>query len=119
MALGHLARERKTVLAMIALFCRKKHQGGLLQKPLCPNCQELSQYAAGRVERCIFGEQKPACVKCPVHCYRKDMRERIRVVMRAAGPAMALHHPYLALRHLWVSRFYKIPTLRKYFVPSE
>ena len=42
----------------------------------------------------------PSCRKCPVHCYRADMRERIRTVMRWAGPRMIFHHPLAAARHL-------------------
>ncbi|MDR2525428.1 MAG: nitrous oxide-stimulated promoter family protein, partial [Oscillospiraceae bacterium] len=32
-------------------------------------------------------------------CYRADMREKIRAVMRYAGPRMLLHHPVMAIRH--------------------
>lgn len=108
MASGHLAREKKTVQAMIRLYCRRAHGG----TSLCPSCAGLSRYAGDRVDHCLFGEAKPACVKCPVHCYRNDMREEIRKVMRTTGPAMLLHHPYLASRHLLVSRFGKVPNLK-------
>ena len=39
-------------------------------------------------------------MKCPVHCYEAAMRERVRQVMRYAGPRMLLRHPILALLHL-------------------
>ena len=48
-----------------------------------------------------FGPDKPVCSKCPVHCYRPELRERIRGVMRYAGPRMLYRHPVLALRHQW------------------
>jgi hypothetical protein len=41
------------------------------------------------------------CAKCPVHCYRPELRERIRAVMRYAGPRMLFRHPRLAILHLW------------------
>ena len=37
---------------------------------------------------------------CNVHCYRPDMREKIREVMRFSGPLMIFHHPMEALRYI-------------------
>jgi hypothetical protein len=92
-----LARERRTILAMIQLYCRAQHGG---QAALCPDCQALADYALQRVERCPFKAGKPTCAKCLVHCYKPEMREKIRTVMRYAGPRMLLHHPGLAAQHL-------------------
>ena len=110
--------EKRTVAAMIALYCRGKGHGvysdvsaskTLSSKRttsssspfLCPECSDLLHYAHQRLERCRFGEEKPSCTRCPVHCYRKDMRERIRQIMRYSGPRMLLHDPIMAIRHLW------------------
>ena len=49
-------------------------------------------------------ETKTFCSNCRVHCYRPDMRERIREVMRFSGPRMMLYHPVMAVRHLIESR---------------
>ena len=92
-----VAREWKTVQAMIRIRCRELHEG---EKALCDGCEELRRYAERRLEKCPFAEEKPACVMCPVHCYEATMRERVRQVMRYAGPRMVLRHPVLALRHL-------------------
>lgn len=89
------AREQETLDAMIEMFCRQHH----FPVQLCPECSALSTYARRRLERCVFGDAKPTCANCLVHCYRDDMRERVRVVMRWAGPRMILRHPILALRH--------------------
>lgn len=67
---------------------------------LCPECATLLDYALRRLDSCRFGYGKPSCRKCPVHCYRADMRERIRTVMRWAGPRMIFRHPIAATRHL-------------------
>jgi hypothetical protein len=91
-----LAREWQTIKAMIRSYCRGHHAGGTT---LCPECQGLMDYAAVRLERCHFGSDKPTCVKCPVHCYQRERREQIRVVMRYAGPRMLWQHPILSLRH--------------------
>ncbi|MFN7988313.1 MAG: nitrous oxide-stimulated promoter family protein [Thermoanaerobaculia bacterium] len=92
-----IAREWKTVQLMIRLHCRDLHGG---RTALCAGCEELRAYAERRLEKCPFAEEKPTCVACPVHCYEAAMRERIRVVMRYAGPRMLLRHPVLAVRHL-------------------
>ena len=93
----NLETEKLTLARMIAIYCHGKH--GSRQK-LCAECAELEAYAAERVTRCVHGRSKPICAKCPVHCYKPVMRERIRDVMRYAGPRMLLRHPLLAMRHL-------------------
>ena len=40
--------------------------------------------------------------RCPIHCYRPDMRSLMRQVMRYSGPRMLLRHPWATLRH-WLS----------------
>ena len=92
------ARELKAIEAMVRLYCKGHgHQG---RAPLCADCAALFEYATRRLERCVFGDSKPACANCLVHCYNAEMRERVRVVMRWAGPRMSLRHPILAALHL-------------------
>ena len=91
-----MVRERKTVEAMIGLYCEKHHAP---EGKLCAECQELFQHALERLDKCPFQEQKTTCGKCPVHCYRPASREQIRTIMRYAGPRMLLKHPLLALLH--------------------
>ena len=81
---------------MIALYCRANHA---TDGSLCEEYGRLCDYAFARLERCPFGAGKTTCAKCPVHCYKPDMREQIRKVMRYSGPRMLYHHPVLALRH--------------------
>jgi hypothetical protein len=99
-ARGRLGREWRTIEAMIAISCRDLHGGG--RGHLCPECAELRGYAHLRICKCPFGPDKPTCANCKVHCYRPEMRERVRQVMRHAGPKMLLRHPVLALLHLVV-----------------
>ncbi len=92
-------QEKLVVSQMITLYCYKKH--GLTSKDeLCPECKKLCEYAQARSEYCPFMEKKTFCANCRVHCYRSDMRERIREVMRFAGPRMILYHPWMAIWHL-------------------
>lgn len=97
-------KEQKIVAEMIRLYCRKNHEaaGGL-----CKDCQELLEYARKRSENCPFMEKKTFCSNCKVHCYKTDMREKIRGVMRFSGPRMLLYHPFLALWHLVCSKYEK------------
>ena len=98
-------REYHTVLAMIGIYCRDKHKPArAASEELCAECRELRDYATARLCKCIFAEGKPTCAKCPVHCYKPDMRARIAVVMRHAGPRMLLEHPVRAIRHLLDAR---------------
>jgi hypothetical protein len=95
------AREKKTVAVMIGMYCQAHHAGG--RQP-CAECAQLLGYALRRIEGCRFGPSKPVCSKCRVHCYAAGPRERIRRVMRFAGPRMLLRHPLLALLHLLDAR---------------
>ena len=89
-------REQQVVSLMISLYCRKHHGG----KALCPECAALDAYARLRSEKCPFMETKTFCSNCRVHCYKPEMREKIRAVMRFSGPRMLFYHPVLAIRHV-------------------
>lgn len=92
-----IIREKKTIAAMMAIYCRDHHAtaGGL-----CADCAGLLDYAQRRLDTCLFQEEKPACNLCEVHCYAPLQRERVRVIMRDAGPRMPWPHPILSLGHL-------------------
>jgi hypothetical protein len=92
-----MQRERRTVEAMIRLYCQDQHEA---EDALCAECETLWAYAQLRLDKCPLQEDKPTCARCPVHCYRPEMRERIRAVMRYAGPRMLYRHPVLAVQHL-------------------
>lgn len=91
--------EKRTVERMVRLYCSKKEEN----TSTCNVCEELILYAHKRLSACPFGENKPTCKRCSIHCYRPDMRERMRAVMRYAGPHMLFHHPIDTLKHAWQS----------------
>ena len=93
--------EKKIVGLMIKLYCKKKHG---TKKELCLECQALCDYAMLRSDKCPFMETKTFCSNCKVHCYKADMREKIREVMRFSGPRMILYHPIMAVRHVIESK---------------
>ena len=90
-------REKRTIAAMVKIYCEGHHTD---QRPPCDDCQSLLDYAIHRLSCCPFQENKPVCADCAIHCYKKDMRERVREVMRYAGPRMIFRHPVLAIGHL-------------------
>jgi hypothetical protein len=89
-------REEETIRTMIGIYCRDNHG---TKGPFCPDCAELMSYAKVRLAKCPFQEDKTTCGKCPVHCYKPVMRDRVKDVMRYAGPRMAVRHPVLAFFH--------------------
>jgi hypothetical protein len=91
-----IQKEQELVTKMIRIYCKKKHH----HKGFCEECQELNEYALKRLAYCKFGEEKTACAKCPVHCYKSDYRQRIKGVMRFSGPWMLLYHPIESIRHI-------------------
>lgn len=98
-------KEQYVVEEMIRLYCRRHHQKEFGEaKELCPACQALLEYARQRSQKCPFMEEKTFCANCRVHCYKPEMREEIRKVMRYVGPRMLLHHPLLAIWHLICSK---------------
>ncbi len=103
-----IAREKKTVEAMVRLYCAEhRHEGR--EDGICPACRDLLSYSHQRLDRCPYGELKPTCKECPIHCYQPARREEMRVVMREAGPRMLVRHPILAVVHLWKDHFRKAP----------
>lgn len=97
---SRILSEKKTVTQMIAIYCKGKRHG---EEHLCTDCEELLAYAHKRLDYCRFGEDKTFCQQCPVHCYKRDMREKIKLVMRFSGPRMLIHNPPLAMKHLVLS----------------
>ena len=94
-------KEQYVVEEMIRLYCRKNHKIQYRETgAMCPVCQQLSDYAKLRSQKCPFMEEKTFCANCKVHCYKPEMREQIRKVMRFSGPRMLLYHPVLAVWHL-------------------
>jgi hypothetical protein len=93
---GRIEQERRTAKAMVEIYCEAHHG----PNGPCADCAELVSYVYERLARCPFGDDKPTCFNCPVHCYRKDRREQIRDVMRFSGPRMMKRHPFLAILHL-------------------
>ena len=100
-----LRREQRTIRAMLQIWCEAQP---LHHRPrhgeLCAGCAGLFEYASYRLVKCPYGEDKPTCVNCPIHCYGHTQRAAMQEVMRFSGPKMLFRHPVLAIRHLMDGR---------------
>ncbi|MBE9466832.1 MAG: nitrous oxide-stimulated promoter family protein [Bacteroidetes bacterium] len=93
--------EKDTIYKMIHLYCKKHHDA---VNELCEECLELYNYSISRIDNCVHKIKKPVCSKCKVHCFNKEHRNKIRIVMRWSGPRMICHYPLRAFKYL----FYKL-----------
>ena len=92
-----LSREKQTIDLMVGIYCHAYHH---VEHEVCRECLALLEYAHRKIEKCPYHELKPTCASCTIHCYKGQMREGIRTVMRYSGPRMLLRHPRLALLHV-------------------
>lgn len=102
---SRLAREYRTLEEMVRIYCRDHHSTG--GSDPCAECEEFLTYAEKRLLKCPYGQEKPTCARCPVHCYKRAQREQARIVMRYAGPRMTFRHPWLSLLHV-LDKFRKV-----------
>ena len=93
------AHEKKILGEMVRLYCRNKHGA---KAGLCSECGDLYAYACGKIDRCPFMKEKTFCSACKVHCYGREMRNKIKAVMRFSGPRMLFYHPLLVIKHMFV-----------------
>ncbi|MBN2536073.1 MAG: nitrous oxide-stimulated promoter family protein [Spirochaetales bacterium] len=92
-----LKNEKKTVKAMINIYCSAHHNQ---KNGLCSVCQGIFEYAESKIDCCKFKSRDLVCSECKVHCFRPEIREKIREIMKYSGPKMIWRHPVLALRYL-------------------
>ncbi|MGU8379167.1 nitrous oxide-stimulated promoter family protein [Clostridium perfringens] len=97
--MNRIDKEKEIITLMIKLYCKKKHGGS--NGELCNECRELEEYAHKRLTYCKFGNEKSSCKKCPIHCYKKDMREKVKEVMRFSGPRILIYNSKEYIRHIF------------------
>ena len=93
----HLDREWLTMTRMVDIYCSAHHADTADTR--CASCQAFLDYADVRLQKCPYGEDKPTCSNCPIHCYKPERRDQAKEIMRYAGPRMLLRHPLLAIAH--------------------
>ncbi|ACM19594.2 protein of unknown function YgbA [Geotalea daltonii FRC-32] len=98
-------KDLKVLITFVSFYCRARHGKNAEQSPLalpmelvsafkrnahlCGECAGLVAYAIEKRRRCPL-DPKPSCKKCPVHCYSKEYRARIREVMAFSGKRMIM-----------------------------
>jgi hypothetical protein len=93
--MDRIRKEKNTVDFMIRHYCKKFHK----ENYLCTSCTGLIDYARLKLDYCRYGDKKMSCTKCETHCYQKEQRDRIRVIMRYVGPRMIFLKPIDAILH--------------------
>ena len=91
-------KELKTVAMMIEKYCRGVHKSE--RGKLCEECETLLSYVESRLSKCPHGDEKPFCSNCKIHCYKPDMRDKIKKIMRYSGPRTVFSHPIVSTKHL-------------------
>ena len=90
--------ENEIVQIMISMYCRRKHGN---TGSICSECKALLVYSWKRIDACPHKGHRTTCAACKTHCYRPEMREKVRAVMRFSGPRMIFLHPPAVLSHLF------------------
>ncbi|HNQ22736.1 MAG TPA: nitrous oxide-stimulated promoter family protein [Phycisphaerae bacterium] len=112
-------RDLRLLARFISIYCHGRHRrqpqeavvwreldvAEVVGQPvvLCAACRRLLIHAFVKRIRCPL-DPKPACKRCPQHCYASEYRQRIREVMRYAGWRMVLFGRLDYLGHLLWSR---------------
>jgi hypothetical protein len=98
---SRLNTEKKVFRDMVVLYCKKNHT---VNSP-CEECKKIIDYGFKKIEICPYGESKPFCSKCSIHCYEKNMQKKVKEIMRYSGPRIIFYHPIASLKHLISSIF--------------
>jgi len=91
-----LKSEENDLIFMIKYYCKGNHAS---ENP-CEECTQLIEYAKMRLSLCRFKERKPVCSGCKIHCYSKEYKEKIKMIMHFSGPKMLFVNPLIVLRHI-------------------
>jgi hypothetical protein len=113
-----LERDLQLLASFVRVYCRRHHRDapraafalrGHWPPPgarphadpveLCAACRKLLAHAIVMRTRCPL-DPKPACRKCPVHCYAPRYRTQMREVMRYSGRRLVLRGRLDYLLHL-------------------
>lgn len=109
------AKDAELVVRFTEWYCRAKHKNasksalvsggveagiyGARIPKLCDECAEFARYAERRTELCRQNP-KPFCAFCEIKCYKRDMAQYSRKVMRYSGPrSLFSRYCFRALRH--------------------
>lgn len=98
-------KEKKIIPVMIIKYCKGNHKAvrkeqGIKGKEVCAECKELTEYALFRLDKCPFKVNKKFCSFCKIHCYKPEMREKIKQVMKYSGHRLMFRYPVFCFSHV-------------------
>ena len=88
-----IKKDEKILKKFIAVYCRENHlkKGRKEYKDgYCKECYELLEYSLQRLHACPL-DPKPQCKHCKIHCYKPQMRQKIKEVMKFSGMYFLKH----------------------------
>jgi hypothetical protein len=102
-------KDLKLLLNFVRIYCGAKHGNQIgtniqvesitvKETLLCDECAEVARHALAKRRNCPL-TPKPSCKKCPVHCYGRYYRAKIREIMAFSGRRMILRGRVDYLRH--------------------
>lgn len=98
--LKHWNQEVKLIPKMVKIYCHGHHHKRNDKEELCDECKELLDYSLFRLSKCPFKVNKGFCSFCKIHCYKPDMKIKIKEVMKYSGPKMIFTHPIFSFSHV-------------------
>jgi hypothetical protein len=97
---GQIKKDSEILAEFVHIYCSDRHPGAARARAMaggavgrilesvsftyCEECSRLVLHAVSKRVLCPH-DPKPACKKCPAHCYGPGYREKIREVMRYSG----------------------------------
>lgn len=75
--------DAKILRQFVKIYCKKHHQGQDVEG-YCADCGKILEYALKRDQTCRL-EPKPKCKDCKIHCYKPEMRQKIKEIMKFSG----------------------------------
>lgn len=100
-----LQRDLNVLVKFVELYCRDHHPAESRKRLLlrthnvaeleardvhvCPACAKLLQHGMVKRANCTMSP-KPACKRCPRHCYAPVYRQQMKDVMRYSGRKLVL-----------------------------
>ncbi len=82
-----IKKDEKILKKFIQVYCKENHlKKGTKEhnNGMCKECYELFLYAKQKNEKCPL-DPKPQCKHCKIHCYSKEMRAKIKEIMKFSG----------------------------------
>jgi len=80
-----IKKDAKILKKFVSVYCNKNHADREKNESgYCDECFEVLNYALKRDEKCPL-DPKPKCKDCKIHCYKPEMRQKIKEIMKFSG----------------------------------